>query len=233
MEHGVRWAGMLLLLAVAGCASPLSTERGDKMLADVRRQLSEEAPDSDAAQYQARAIATSTKAVELRPVGQDVAESNESKEDDVVAKARVAEADRKIVVGRDGMITIPAVAYSKPTGNTAQIISMKSFSGGMQLHSSRDLKTSQKFEYAFEAPAAGKYALTARVVTVQSDQQLLLTPNDAKEPVTIAVPYTIGRWEQTKPVEVALVNGRNVLRFTHPAPSRGLSIKEFTLTPVK
>jgi hypothetical protein len=103
----------------------------------------------------------------------------------------------------------------------------------MQLHSSRDLKTSPKFEYAFEAPAAGKYALTARVVTVQSDQQLLLTPNDAKEPVTIAVPYTIGRWEQTKPVEVALVNGRYVLRFTHPAPSRGLSIKEFTLTPVK
>jgi hypothetical protein len=52
------------------------------------------------------------------------------------------------------------------------------------------------------------------VVTVQSDQKLLLTPNDAKEPVEIAVPYTIGRWEQTKPVEVALVNGRNVLRFS-------------------
>jgi hypothetical protein len=85
----------------------------------------------------------------------------------------------------------------------------------------------------FEAPQAGKYALAARVVTVQSDQKLLLTPNDAKEPVEIAVPYTLGKWEQTKPVEITLVKGPNVLRFTRPAPSRGLTIKQFTLTPIR
>jgi hypothetical protein len=186
-----------------------------------------------AAQYKARAIAAEAKAIELRPVGQDVAESNESKEVDAVEKARMAEADRKIVIGGDGVITIPAVAISKPTGNTAQFLSMKSFSGGMQLHCVRDLKAAQEFEYALEAPQAGKYALVARVVTVQSDQKLLLKPNDAKEPVEIAVPYTIGRWEQTQPVEIALVKGRNVLHFTRPAPSRGLTIKHFTLTPVK
>ena len=94
-------------------------------------------------------------------------------------------------------------------------------------------KAAQELEYTFEAPQAGKYALVARVVTVQSDQKLLLKPNDAKEPVEIAVPYTIGRWEQTPPVEIALAKGQNVLRFTRPAPSRGLTIKDFTLTPVK
>jgi hypothetical protein len=43
----------------------------------------------------------------------------------------------------------------------------------------------------------------------------------------------LGRWEQTQPVEIALVKGQNVLRFTRPAPSRGLTIKDFTLTPAK
>jgi hypothetical protein len=129
--------------------------------------------------------------------------------------------------------TIPAVAHGKPTGSTAQILALKSFSGGMQLHCVRDFTNAQELEYTLEAPRAGKYALTARVVTVQPDQKLLLAANDAKQAVEIAVPYTVGRWEQTKPVAVTLVKGRNVLHFTRQAPSRGLTIKEFTLTPVK
>jgi len=72
-----------------------------------------------------------------------------------------------------------------------------------------------------------------RVVTVHKDQELLLTPNDAKTPIDIAVPYTIGRWAGTKPVEIALVKGKNVLRFTRNIPNYGLAIKDFTLTPVK
>jgi len=181
------------------------------------------------AHYQAQAIAAATKAVALAPVGQDVAEASESKTKDKVDQAQLSEADQKTVVGRDGVITIPAVLCSKSAG----IIAMKSFAGGMQLHCVRDLKSEQKFECTFDAPQAGKYALAARVVTVQSDQKLLLKPNDAKEPVEIAVPYTLGKWEQTQPVGIALAKGRNVLRFTRPAPSRGLTIKQFTLTPVK
>ena len=181
------------------------------------------------AHYQAQAIAAATKAVALAPVGQDVAEASESKTKDKVDQAQLSEADQKTVVGRDGVITIPAVLCSKSAG----IIAMKSFAGGMQLHCVRDLKSEQKFECTFDAPQAGKYALAAQVVTVQSDQKLLLKPNDAKEPVEIAVPYTLGKWEQTQPVGIALAKGRNVLRFTRPAPSRGLTIKQFTLTPVK
>jgi len=181
------------------------------------------------AHYQALAIAAATKAVALAPVGQDVAEASESKEKDKVEQAQLSEADQKTVVGQDGVITIPAVVCSKSAGT----IAMKSFAGGMQLHCVRDLKSEQEFECTFDAPQAGKYALAARVVTVQSDQKLMLAANDAKEPVEIAVPYTLGRWEHTKPVEIALVKGQNVLRFTRPAPSRGLTIKDFTLTPVR
>lgn len=188
---------------------------------------------SAVAQYKARAIALDTKATELRPVGQDVAESNESKETDAVEKARVADADRKIVVATNGQITIPAVAISKPTGSTPQFLAMKSFAGGMQLHCARDLKNQQQFEYTVEAPQNGKYAVALRVVTVQSDQKFLLTANNSTQPVEIPVPYTIGKWELSSPVVIELIKGKNVLQFTRPAPSRGVTIKDITLTPVK
>lgn len=49
----------------------------------------------------------------------------------------LSEADRKIVVGQDGVITIPAVAFSKPTAATEKLIFMKSSLGGMHPERSR------------------------------------------------------------------------------------------------
>jgi hypothetical protein len=40
-------------------------------------------------------------------------------------------------------------------------------------------------------------------------------------------------WQPTPPVEIALVGGPNVLQFTVPTGSSGITIKDFTLTPVK
>jgi len=173
-----------------------------------------------------QALAIAATAVGLGPLGQELAEANESKQEERVEQDKLAEADRKVVVGPDGAITIPAVAHGKPTG---PFVAMKSFAGGMQLHCTGGFKT----EYAVEAARAGKYALSARVVTVQEGQKFLLATNDATEQVEIAVPYTIGKWQQTQPVELSLVNGRNVLHFTLQDGSRGVTIKDFTLTPVK
>jgi hypothetical protein len=71
------------------------------------------------------------------------------------------------------------------------------------------------------------------VVTVSPNQHLLVAANDAKEPADIALPYTLGLWEQTPPVEVTLAKGKNVLKFTRNEPARGLTIKQFTLKPTK
>jgi hypothetical protein len=182
--------------------------------------------------YRQRAIVEKAKAVTLAAVGTDIGEANESKEKEIVKAVTVTEADREIVVGQDGVITIPAVACSKPTNSTGKIRFMKSYLGGMQMHYGR-LGNAEGFEYTFDAPAAGRYALSARVVTVSPDQHLLVAANDAKESVDIAAPYTIGKWEQTRPVEVSLVKGRNVLRFTRIDPVKGMTIKDFTLKPVK
>ena len=182
--------------------------------------------------YRQRAIIEEAKAVMLAAVGEDIGEANESKKKDVVEAVTVAEADRKIVVGKDGVITIPAVACSKPTNSTQKIVFMKSCLGGMQLHYNR-LGKPEQFEYTFAAPAAGKYALSARVVTTSAEQHLLVAANGAAEPTDIAVPYTVGKWGKTQPVEVSLVKGRNVLRFSRNEPVKGLTIKDFTLRPVK
>ena len=182
--------------------------------------------------YRQRAIVDQAKAVMLAAVGEDIGEANESKVKDAVEAVTLTEADRKIVVGAGGVITIPAVACSKPTNSTQKIVFMKSYLGGMQLHYNRNGKP-EEFEYTFEAPAGGKYALSARVVTTSADQHLLVAANDATEPTDIAVPYTVGMWDKTPPVEVLLVEGRNVLRFSRNTPLKGLTIKDFTLTPVK
>jgi hypothetical protein len=182
--------------------------------------------------YQQRKIVEESKAVALAAVGTDIGEANESKEKDVVETVTLSEADRRIVVGQDGVITIPAVACSKPTAATEKIIFMKSSLGGMQLHHGRN-GAPEDFEYIIDVPAAGKYELSARVVTTSSDQHLLVAANDAKEPADIAVPFTIGMWDKTPPVEVSLVKGPNVLRFSRKDPVKGLTIKDFTLTPVK
>ncbi len=182
--------------------------------------------------YRQRAIIETAKATALAAVGTDIGEANESKEKEVVEAVTVTDADRKIVVGQDGVITIPAVACSKPANSTGKIAFMKSCLGEMQLHYNRNGKP-EEFEYTFEAPTAGKYALVARVVTVNKDQHLLVAANDAKEPTDIAVPFTGGMWDKTKPAEISLAKGRNVLRFSRNEPVKGLTIKDFTLTPVK
>ena len=183
---------------------------------------------SNMAHFQARAIATATKAVALGPLGQELGEANESedKKARVVEKVAVTAADQKPVVSKDGSIIVPSVAHTKPTGHHA---AMKSFSGGMQLHATGGFKA----QYVIDAPQAGKYALAARVATVHEGQKFLFAANDAKASAEVPAPYTIGFWQPTPPVEVMLVKGQNVLSVALKEGSRGVAIKDFTLTPVK
>ena len=108
-------------------------------------------------------------------------------------------------------------------------MSMNSYPSGMQVHALGGFKA----EYAFNAPQSGRYALSAWVTTVQEGQIFSFAVNSNKSPLELPVPYTIGMWQQTKPVEVTLERGHNTLYVELKDGSRGVSIKEFTLTPVK
>ena len=180
--------------------------------------------------YTQKDIIADAKAETLAAVGEDIGEANETKEKVEIAKVILDTADRKVSIDGTGVITIPAAATSKPTKSTGKIIFMNNPLGGKQLHYSRT-GGHQSFEYTFDAPTSGKYELIARVATPSWKQSLLLTVNDAKRPVEIALPFTVGMWDETKPVRVGLIKGKNVLRFSREGDVKGVTIKDFTLTP--
>ena len=177
---------------------------------------------SSLAHYKTMIIAA--QEVELGPLGEELAEVNVAEGSEMGAQETVTKEDQKVVVSKDGKIIIPAVAHGKSSGSAT---AMKSYAGGMQLLGSAGFKT----QYTIEAPQAGKYALSARVVTVHEGHRSSFAANDAKA-VEVPVPYTIGMWKQTEPVEVALNKGQNVLRFEILGAAK-MVIKDFTLTPVK
>src|SRR5690349_18637236 len=102
----------------------------------------------------------------------------------------VAKADQQTAVSKEGKFIIPAVGHGKSSGSAT---AMKSYAGGMQLLGSAGFKT----QYTFDAPQAGKYDLSARVVTVHEGHKVSFAVNDTKS-IEVAVPYTIGLWKQTE-----------------------------------
>jgi len=71
--------------------------------------------------------------VTLKALGEDLGEANEPTVAEKVMASPVTPEDKKITYGRDGVISIPAAAYSEPSGNTRDVIAMKSFDGGLQV----------------------------------------------------------------------------------------------------
>jgi hypothetical protein len=163
-----------------------------------------------------------------------------------LAKIVVPTELKKISTDSQGGIRIPAVACTSPTANTAKIVFMKTREGGMNLHYKR-WEMPELLTYEIDVPAAGNYALTANVVTVNREQFFLVTANDAKEPVRMEMPYTVGKWGETAPVTVALTKGVNKLTFNRTVipdfikegykfagpEYGGITVKDFVLKPVK
>ncbi|MCB9880074.1 MAG: hypothetical protein H6835_20975, partial [Planctomycetes bacterium] len=186
--------------------------------------------------HRQRALIEAAQTKTLAAVGSELAEANESSVHYAVEAATVTDADRAIVSRDDGVLVIPAVACSSPAKSTRKIVFMPSNLGGKQLHYARN-GGDQDFEYSFDAPTAGRYALTARVVTPSWKQHLLVSANGGA-PVDLALPFTVGMWQTTEPVHVTLVAGRNVLRFTRVGAPRevevkGFTIRDFTLKPAR
>jgi hypothetical protein len=172
--------------------------------------------------YAKKAAVAGQVAAPLAALGENLGEANESAEarSRALVKATVTAADKKVSVAADGALTIPAAACGG-----AQVLG--SFGGGHQLFSGGGTITME-----VEVPRAGNYTLTARVATVQDNPKINVVVGKSA-PVEMAVPYTVGKWETTTPIEVTLAAGKNSLRLVRLDGSRGLSIREFVLTPIK
>ena len=80
-----------------------------------------------------RDIIKQAKAVTLDALGEDLGEANEPTVAEKVVASPVTPEDKKITYSKSGVISIPAAAYSKPSGNTRDVFAMKSFGGGLQI----------------------------------------------------------------------------------------------------
>lgn len=172
-----------------------------------------------------------SEAKTLAAVGEDIGEANVTKEKIDIAAVEITAEDRKIHSDEQGSIIVPAAATTKPTESTGKIIFTESVLGGKQLHYSRN-GDDESFAYTFDVPAAGKYKLTAHVVTPSWKQNLLVSANGENQ-AKISLPHTVGMWERTEPVTIQLRKGKNILEFSHQTDgyAKGFSIKEFRLTP--
>jgi formylglycine-generating enzyme required for sulfatase activity len=94
--------------------------------------------------------------------------------------------------------------------------------------------TKSRFEYEVHAPQAGRYALTARVVTANYNQRLNVVVNDGGTETVMELPFTCGKWQDCKPVTLTLKQGQNTLRFSRADPPQyGVAVKSFALSPVR
>lgn len=173
---------------------------------------------SNFAIQQSRVLASSTAA--LGPLGEELAEANEKEQK---LQSETADKADLEIQEKDGVITVPSVAHKEISGKSA---AMRSFTGGMQIHAFGGFKA----EYRINARRSGDYLLTAKVATGQTGQKFLFTVNDA-QPVEQAAPYTLGLWKTTEAIPVTLKSGGNTLQFHIAEGGRGVTIKDFTLTP--
>eukprot|EP00038_Savillea_parva_P004671 m.140890 g.140890 ORF g.140890 m.140890 type:complete len:848 (-) comp11542_c0_seq6:303-2846(-) len=135
-----------------------------------------------------------------------------------------------------GSITIPAVAFTSK--NRSASISVEfSFDQGQQiLHGGCSSPfgapcmdpPSSAWTYNFTSTNAGNFYLTANFTTYHWDQDVYVSVNGAK-PVEVPVYYNLGYWNQSLPIEVALLKGDNSMTFTRTSV-RQLVFKEFLLS---
>ena len=171
------------------------------------------------AYFEKKAIVADAKPVALAALGQELGEANETPAARALAvtNATVTAAERQVAVAPDGVVTIPAAACGGAVQPMASVL------GGLQAF------CSGTFTCRVEAAKAGRYTLTARVVTVHDEGHLRVTANGAGEAADMVIPFTCGRWEKTRPVEITLAQGRNELTFAEP--TRGFTLKDITLAP--
>jgi hypothetical protein len=181
--------------------------------------------------YRKQAIVEDHRIKDIGATGAELAESNVSSKKEEIKQIKIPEKFCKITVAKDDTITIPVAACKSPK-NTEKIRFMKSIDeDAIQVHYCLGGGQPELLKFYVNAPKAGKYELTANVVTVTVDRSILLRLN-RRTMVDIALPYTCGMWKATKPVTIAIRKGRNTLQFTIKTPNKGLTIKSFTLKPV-
>ena len=166
-----------------------------------------------------------------RPIGPSVVPT---KVDALIAKSKTAPVIPPVgPAGPDGTITIPAVSFSSKNRSAGISIMASADDGWQILHGGggpTEDPAGTSWSYEVEADADATMYLTANITTWH--MQTLLNVHTSTSPaagIPVPVYYTVGFWNQTQPIEIKLLKGKNVLTFDRGYSSRELVFKEFFL----
>jgi len=96
-----------------------------------------------------------------------------------------------------------------------------------------DLKKKSLLTYSVNAPKSGKYAMSAKACTNNFSQHLMVVVNGGA-PETLMLPFTLGEWQDSKPIMIDLRQGNNTIEiYRITPPQAGIAVKSYSLTPVK
>jgi hypothetical protein len=134
----------------------------------------------------------------------------------------------------DGSIVIPASSGTIDPTDSSKVVVMKSFSGGSQLFLGKDGEIEYSLDRGKKAPAS--YLVSLQVCTVHRIQEplrLIVSPDEEDIPATVVslpLPYTVGMWQETEPVEVELGTSTRIT-LKRQEPKFGAAVKYITLVP--
>ena len=160
-----------------------------------------------------------------------------TKVDAFISRWNTAEPAPSITPGPDGSIIIPAAAFKSK--NASAPITVEKSAGdpgsGLQInHAAGNFLDpgSTAIEYEIDSAEGGTFFFTANFTTWHINTDLQLSTNTTTTPLEIPVFWTVGYWNETQPVEVTLLKGRNVLRFVRQLGA-AIVIKEFLMLKQK
>jgi len=180
--------------------------------------------------YAKKIAVNTTNPVPPRPIGPSVVPTK-------VATLIAAWSEKwptpNITTDSNGTINIPAAAVSY-VNRSAPVSIMKNFDlSGEQLvilNGNYVDPDATSFSYEISVQDAGTRYLIANFSTWHINIDLLLKVNNATDDQLITVPiyYTVGYWNQTQPVPIQLVAGKNTLKFMRSTQAVApIAIREF------
>jgi hypothetical protein len=140
-----------------------------------------------------------------------------------------------------GVIHVEAASFVKTGGKISwggqipNVLVHDSYNGGKQVYFQQQMKE-QWADYAIDIPATGTYQIIMKAACVNTEQ-LFEVCSGAQVIATVPIELSYGLWQETKPVDIKLEKGTQVLRLQTPVSvnaenhKRGIALKWFELKP--
>jgi hypothetical protein len=134
-----------------------------------------------------------------------------------------------------GVIHVEAASFARTGGQISwggqipHVVVQNCFTGGKQVFFQQQMKN-QWADYLLDVPVSGPYVITMKAACVNVDQVLEVC-SGGKVIATVPIALSYGLWQETKPVELKLENGIQIVRIQTPSTElkRGIALRWFDL----